>query len=109
MIPHHRFGTRLTVRRLTSTTDDGGGQSTVLEDVGEVKGQVSQPSADEQRTAQQEGANLTHVVHMSPDADVRRNDVLVTGDGVELRVWATFKPSQPRYLRANCETTQTGA
>lgn len=109
MIPRHRFRTKLTVRRVTSTTDDGGGQSTTLSDVGTVKGQVSQPSAEEQRTAQQEGANLTHVVHMAPDADVRRNDRLVTPDGVTLKVWATVTPSRPRYLRANCETTQTGA
>ena len=108
MIPTHRFITSLQVWRYVTADDGGGGQTTDLQQVGTVSGQVSQPSSTERRLAQQDGADLTHVVHMAPDADVQRNDRLVHGDGRELDVIATVVPSRTRYLRADCVAVQSG-
>lgn len=108
MIPTHRFRTPLEVWRYATETDEGGGQSKTLEQVGTVYGQVSQPSAQDRMVAQQAGGELTHVVHCAPSAEVRRNDRLVTPDGRDLKVQATLVPSQERYLRVECWSVQTG-
>lgn len=108
MIPYHRFDTSLQVWRYQTSDDGGGGQATELVQSGTVKAQVSQPSAAERVVAQQAGSDLTHVVHMAPGEDVRRNDRLIHPDGREMDVVATVIPSQTRYLRADCVSVQSG-
>lgn len=87
----------------TTTADDGaGGQITTRVSVGAVRARVSQPSAAERIAAMQAGAVLTMPVYLQPDADVRRGDELSDG-GETYRVRATVRPSEPAYLRADCE------
>ena len=108
MIPTHRFTTPLQVWRRVTADDTGGGQTTEWVQAGTVFGQVSQPSADDRRVAQQSGGELAHVVHCHPSADVKRDDRLIVPDGRDLKVAVTTVPSQQRYLRVECWSVQAG-
>lgn len=98
----HELPRLLAVWRTTTGDDGAGGQTTVRTQVGTVRARVSQPSAAERIAAMQGGAVLTLAVYLQPDADVRRGDELV-GAGETYRVKAVFTPSEPAYLRADCE------
>lgn len=108
MIPigFHELNERLEVWRDVETEDEYGGTTSVLTRVGAVRAKVSQPAAAEQVVAMQAGTSLTMIVHMRPDADVRRGDELRRARGDRLRVKYTIAPSEPVYLRADCERLQ---
>lgn len=106
-IGYHELPETLGVWRNVSTTDPWGGSTTERQQVGEVRAKVSQPAAAEQIEAQQAGSTMTMIVHMRPDADVRRGDELRRDDGDMLRVKYTIAPSEPAYLRADCELVQS--
>lgn len=95
--------------RPTTVGDDVGGSTVQDVQVGPVlRAKVSQPAAVEQLEAQQAGAAFSVIVHMRPKADVRRGDRLVAlDDGDDLRVKSTIQPSEPVYLRADCEQIQS--
>jgi hypothetical protein len=98
---------RLQVWRPTSIPDDyGGSKDELIQRPGRVAAKVSQPAAAEQIEAMQAGSSLTMIVHLRPDADVRRGYVLVRPDGDRLRVKYTLHPSERVYLRADCEQIQ---
>lgn len=104
----HELREKLTVWRPTNVSDGQGGNSTQLVQVGTyVRAKVSQPAAVEQIEAQQAGTAMTMIVHMRPEADVRRGDELRRADGDRLRVKYTIHPSEPVYLRADCEQIQS--
>lgn len=103
----HELRETLTVWRPTSVPDGQGGTTTSLVQVGTVRAKVSQPAAAEQIEAQQAGTTMTMIVHMRPTADVRRGDELRRTDGDKLRVKYTIHPSEPVYLRADCEQIQS--
>jgi SPP1 family predicted phage head-tail adaptor len=104
----HELREKLTVWRPTNVSDGQGGSSTQLVQVGTyVRAKVSQPAAAEQIEAQQAGTTMTMIVHLRPDADVRRGDELRRADGDRLRVKYTIHPSEPEYLRADCEQIQS--
>jgi SPP1 family predicted phage head-tail adaptor len=105
-IDAHELNEELAVWRRTSVDDGQGGQTDELGQVGTVRAKVSQPAAAEQIEAQQAGSTMTMIVHMHPDADVRRGDELRRPDGDRLRVKYTMHPSEPVYLRADCEQLQ---
>jgi head-tail adaptor len=96
----------LDVYRRVQTPDAGGGTSSTLTKVASVRAKVSQPAAAEQIEAQQAGSTMTMIVHMRPDAGVLRGDELHRADGDKLRVKYTIQPSEPVYLRADCELIQ---
>jgi SPP1 family predicted phage head-tail adaptor len=99
---------KLEVWRPTEVDDGQGGSSTELVRIGtHVRAKVSQPAAAEQIEAQQAGSTMTMIVHLRPDADVRRGDELRRADGDKLRVKYTIHPSDPVYLRADCEQIQS--
>lgn len=103
----HELNRRFRVMRPTVTGDDSGGSGITLADRGVVRGKVSQPTTQEQYEAQQAGSSFTVIVHLKPTADVRRGDNLVAlDDGDSLRVKSTVTPSDPVYLRADCEQLQ---
>lgn len=102
--PGHLFHRTLAVWRESTTTDSGGGQSSVWSQVGAVTGQLSQPSARELEVAQRHGARLSHVFHAPPRADVHRGDQLRDDEGLVLEVLATVTPSRPIYLRCELES-----
>jgi len=102
----HELRETLTVWRPTSVSDGQGGTTTTPMQVGSVRAKVSQPSATEQIEAQQAGTSLAMTAHLRPDADVRRGDELRRPDGDRLRVKYTIHPSEPEYLRADCEQIQ---
>ena len=55
----------------------------------------------------QADTSLAVVAHFRPTADVRRGDHLIAlDDGDDLRVKSTVRPSDPVYLRADCEQLQ---
>lgn len=94
------------VYRETRTDDGLGGSTVAWVLVGPVRARFSQPSATERVVAQQNGADMTHVVYLLPTADVRRGDELRRGT-VTYEVLATFEPSEPgTYLRADCKARQ---
>lgn len=103
----HELREVLSVWRPGEVDDDQGGNEVALVKVGEVRAKVSQPAAAEQIEAQQAGTSMTMIVHMRPEADVRRGDFLVRTDGDRLRVKYTIHPSEPVYLRADCEQLQS--
>ena len=103
----HELPESLHVWRPAATTDDQGGEVVTLTDVGTVRAKVSQPTAAEQIEAQRAGSSLAMIVHLRPDADVRRGDELRRPDGDRLRVKYTVHPSEPVYLRADCEQLQS--
>jgi head-tail adaptor len=96
----------LTVWRRVNTDDPYGGTSSVLAQVGTVRAKVSQPAAAEQIEAQQAGSTMTMIVHMQPTEHVYRGDELRRANGDKLRVKYTITPSEPVYLRADCEQVQ---
>jgi len=87
--------------------DDGqGGQDEVRASTGTVRGKVNEPSAEERIEAQRSGVELTHSIHLLPDADVQRMDEL-RGDGEVFLVRSTGWPSTRVYLRAQCTRDQS--
>jgi head-tail adaptor len=107
-IPWRELNRRFEVMRPTVTGDDMGGSTPTETSRGIIRAKVSQPAGVEQLEAQQAGASLSVIVHMRPTADVRRGDHLVAiDDGDDLRVKSTIMPSEPEYLRADCEQIQS--
>lgn len=102
----HELPRELAVWRKTRGPDGAGGQTTTLAQVGTVRAKISQPTAAERVAAMQAGAALTMPVHLLPDADVHRGDEL-RGGGEVYRVEATVIPSEPVYLRADCERIES--
>lgn len=96
----------LDVYRRTSTADPYGGTSYSFVKVGTIRAKVSQPAAAEQIEAQQAGTSMTMIVHMQPTDIVYRGDELHRANGDKLRVKYTIQPSEPVYLRADCEQIQ---
>lgn len=96
----------LTVWRPTLTADGSGGQSTAYTQHGTERARVSQPSAAEQVEAARAGATHTHAVYLRPTAAVYRGDEL-RGGGQTFRVKNTYRPSEPVYLRADVELSET--
>lgn len=106
-IDMHELRERLRVFRTTRVEDGYGGDTEALvEQPLPVAAKVSQPTAAEQVEAAQAGATLGSIVHLRPDANVRRGDILVRPDGDRLRVKYTVHPSEPVYLRADTERIQ---
>ncbi len=105
-IGFHELPEALQVWRPTRVEDEYGGEVVTPVRQADVRAKVSQPAAAEQVEAQQAGSNMTMIVHMRPDADVRRGDFLHRADGDQLRVKYTIMPSEPVYLRADCEQLQ---
>lgn len=106
-IGFHELPETLAVWRNVSAADPWGGTATERQQVGDVRAKVSQPAAAEQIEAQQAGSTMTMIVHLRPDADVRRGDELRRADGDLLRVKYTIAPSEPAYLRADVELIQS--
>lgn len=106
-IGFHELPETLEVWRNVSVEDPYGGTQKTLVRIGDVLAKVSQPAAAEQIEAQQAGSTMTMIVHMRPDADVSRSDELRRADGDKLRVKYTIQPSEPVYLRADCELVQS--
>lgn len=103
----HELPEGLEVWRPTTVEDQWGGETVTLVQQDEpVRAKVSQPAAAEQIEAQQAGSTMTMIVHLRPDADVRRGDELRRADGDILRVKYTITPSEAVYLRADCEQIQ---
>lgn len=100
---------RFKVMRPTATEDAGGGSVVTEVRTGPIlRAKVSQPAAVEQLEAQRADASFSVIVHMRPNADVRRGDHLVAlDDGDDLRVKSTVVPSEAVYLRADCEQIQS--
>lgn len=105
-IGYHELPEGLEVWRPSNVEDNQGGEVVTLVQQPTVRAKVSQPAAAEQIEAQQAGSTMTMIVHLRPDADVRRGDILRRTDGDQLRVKYTIHPSEPVYLRADCEQLQ---
>lgn len=102
----HRLNTTLTVYRTSYVADGAGGRTASEVEVGDVRAQVSQPTAQERLAAGQMGASLSHVVHVLPTEDVQRGDELDNGGARRLRVRAVVQDSRATYLRLECEVVQ---
>lgn len=102
----HELPRLLQVWRAVTTDDGAGGQLVDVLQVGEVRVRVSQPSAAERTAGGQRGAQLDAVIYALPDDDVRRGDEL-RGGGETYRVTSTVTPSEPAYLRVECERVQS--
>ncbi|MEU5950330.1 hypothetical protein ABZ793_32970 [Micromonospora sp. NPDC047465] len=107
MIPigAHERHTVLDVWRATLVDDGAGGQIETLGKVGQVRVLLAQPTAAERTAADRSGARLDQVAYAGPHDDVRRGDEL-RGAGEVYRVTATVRPSEPVYLRVECERAQ---
>lgn len=96
---------RLAQWRREETSDGAGGVITDWVNLGTVRARVSQATTAERVAAQQAGADHTQPVYVSPRADVRRGDELRGPEGA-WRVTSVMRPSEPVYLRADCELVQ---
>lgn len=112
---NHLTRTLLTVHRPSTASDGMGGRTVTFAEVGEVRVQVSQPTVEDRMLAQQAGAELSHILHATYGADVRRGDEL-DGDlpsdipaGRRLRVFAVVSNSRSTYRRIEAEVTQAEA
>ncbi len=72
----HQLDRPLDVYREGLAEDGSGGRARVWGYVGTVYTMVSQPRARERVAAEQAGSRHDHIVHLAPDADVRRRDRL---------------------------------
>lgn len=104
----HWLNRTLAVWRPMTVSDGSGGQTVTLVEQGDVRAKVDQPSTSERVVAAQAGSAHSHNVYLLPDADVKRNDEL-RGDGQTFKVLATYQPSEPRYLKAECELIEAGS
>jgi len=103
----HELNRRFRVMRPTTSGDAVGGSDVTLVDSGIVRAKVSQPAGVEQLEAMKADATFVVIAHFKPSADVRRGDHLIAlDDGDDLRVKSTVRPSEPIYLRADCEQLQ---
>lgn len=96
---------RLIQWRREEASDGSGGVTTDWVERGPVRARVSQATTAERVAAQQAGADHTQPVYVSPRADVRRGDELRGPEG-SWRVTSVYRPSEPVYLRADCELVQ---
>lgn len=104
----YRFNRRLDVYRAVPAPDGAGGQRRTWSKVGEIRAQVSQPSAYERVLAERAGSRHDHYVHTGPGEDVRRGDRLRDAGAAPdsepyLDVVSTVRPSRATYLRVECE------
>lgn len=100
------LNTSVEVWRDVRTPDGMGGWVTGWSKVTDLRARISQPSATERVLADQNGADLSHVVYLLPTVDVRRGDQLHTA-GRQFDVLSVFEPSEPgTYLRADCRVRQ---
>lgn len=113
----HQLDQELDVWREGLSPDGSGGRRKQWACTGSVWAMVSQPQARERVLAQQAGSRHDHIVHLAPDADVRRSDRLryhvaepgsVNPDAKPyFRVISVIRPSKSDvYLRAECELIQ---
>lgn len=96
---------RLGHYRREEVPDGSGGVVTEWVHLGAIRARVSQATTAERVAAQQAGADHTQPVYVRPRADVRRGDELRGPEGA-WRVTSVYRPSEPVYLRADCELTQ---
>lgn len=94
------------VWRRAEQKDGAGGVQTVWVLQRAEPARISQPSTAERDAGPQTFGDLTHVVYTRPGADIQRGDQ-IRADGVVLRVMTTMHPSEPIYLRADCEQLQS--
>ncbi|MFF0867632.1 head-tail adaptor protein [Nonomuraea sp. NPDC003560] len=98
----HLLNRTLQHRRPSTVRDGGGGQHTTWLPIGAVRARVSQPGTPAEREeGDQSGADLSYPVYLAPGAGVRRGDELFD-DAHVYEVLATYTPSEPIYLRADC-------
>lgn len=106
----HTLNRTLTVHRPQTGDDGHGGQTTVLAQVGTVRGKVDQPSPTERLMAVQGESRHSHNIYLLPRADVRRGDELrgtdALGNAQVFRVQSVVQPSTPVYSKALVELTQ---
>jgi SPP1 family predicted phage head-tail adaptor len=104
----HRLNETVTVYRASFVDDGAGGRTKTFAEVGDIRAQVNQPSAQERLAAAQLGAELSHVVHTTYGADVERGDELDAGLARRLRVRDVMHDSRRTYYRLECEVVQSG-
>lgn len=101
-VPVQKLNRYVEVWRREFTEDSAGGRTATIHYFATVRTRILQPTEGQQTVAAQSGARLTHVAYFLPDTDVQRGDEL-RGDDQTIRVYATYVPSEPIYLRADCE------
>ncbi|HET8684979.1 MAG TPA: head-tail adaptor protein [Micromonosporaceae bacterium] len=106
-----QLNTTLDVYRRSGAPDGSGGLVDVWALAGQVRARVSQPRAVERVLAEQAGSRHDHNVYLGPGEDVRRGDRLrpagAAADSTPYyAVVSVVAPSEPVYLRAECELVQ---
>jgi head-tail adaptor len=97
----------LTVTRPTRTGDGQGGWTVTYETVGTIDGRLRPAGASEKTTADQEQAQVTHVLYCAADEDIQRGD-LVMGTGLPVvEIIAVREPSyMGHHLECDCVEIQ---
>lgn len=101
-VPVQTLNREIEVWRRIFVEDESGGRSAVWNYMSTERTRIMQPSIDQQLVAAQAGAQLTHIAYFLPTVDILRGDEL-RGENQVLSIWAVSTPSEPVYLRANCE------
>lgn len=82
----------VSVCRPARSPDGEGGFTKTSASIGSWMGVIRPAGSNEQYTAQQRGATVTHVVYFRTNADVDYNDLLVV-DSLSLRVTGVRRPA----------------
>jgi len=100
------FITTFTVSRLALVSDSQGGWSQGRTDAGTIAGRLRPASPTERTVAQQERAEISHVLYTTAEADIQRGDY-VTGAGKVVEVIAVREPSHMgHHLEVDCREIQ---
>jgi head-tail adaptor len=103
----HLLNSSVTVYRATYADDGRGGRIKSMAVVSTIRAKIDQAMiVMERQVAAEFGATLTHIVHVSYAADVRRLDELDDGGARRLRVQAVLSDSHRTYKRLQCELIQ---
>ena len=100
----------VTVARPTRTSDGQGGWALGYEDAGAVVGRLRPATPSEIVSADQQQGKVSHVFYCSPEADIRRGDLLSGVSGQVVEVVTVREPSHmAHHLEIDCLEIQKEA
>lgn len=98
-----------TISRRTRTSDGQGGFEIGYSNVGTVNGRMRPASSNEKEVAAAEQRNISHVLYVESDADIKRGD-RVTFESLTVDVLAIREPSlMGHHLEIDCLEVQKEA
>jgi head-tail adaptor len=104
----HFLTETLTQERKTRTSNGKGGFTETYHSIGTVNGRINDAGGSEVHVAKQRKAEVSHIVYLDPDTDVKMGDRFIDSRGRVLRVTIPHAeiPSVPIYSKSFLIETQ---